>query len=417
MAAKGRIVAAASCVNILHLGTNNPYREPIKMTGYLSLFSRRTLQVGLDRLLLNILVTGNGNSERKRKICILRLDGLGDVVLFTDALRAYRELFRKEDHEITFITEDWIAPLFEGCQYLDKVVGCDTRRFKNDLPYRFRLLSEIRRAGHDVFINSCINRELLYGDIMSHASSAGLRFGFHPHPRKVCERVLGDRFYTALVPLPRRAMHEIEKNAKLVSAVGNREFRPEKPVMEWLRKEYRGDFFMIAPGANNPFRRWPASRFAALARILYKELQLRPVIVGAKGDSELASAVMSEAPEVPFEDKTGKLDLRSFAGALSEARFIISNDSGPMHLAIAVGTKAFVIAAGNSFTQYVAYPEYLSVDQILIHQANSSCFDCQGDCPLTDVKDSLRPCIDNISLEQAAEVVLRNLKPSAYLKV
>ncbi len=413
---KGRIVAAASCVNILHLGTNNPYRELIKMTGYLSLFSRRTLQVCLDRLLLNIFVPGNGASGRKRKICILRLDGLGDVVLFTDALRAYRELFRKEDHEITFITEDWIAPLFEGCQYLDKVVGCDTRCFKNDLPYRFRLLSEIRRAGHDVFINSCTNRELLYGDIMSHASSAGLRFGFHPHPRKVCERVLGDPSYTTLVSLPGRAMHEIEKNAKLVSAVGNSEFRPEKPSMEWLMQKKRGDYFMIAPGAKDPARRWPVGRFAALAGILYRELRIRPVIVGAKEDSGLAASIMSGAAEVPFDDKTGRLDPRSFAGALSGARFIICNDSGPMHLAIALGIKTFVTAAGPSFTKYVSYPGYLGVDQILIHQADMSCFDCEGDCTRGGVGDSSLPCAENISVEQTAEVVVRNLKASVCLE-
>jgi ADP-heptose:LPS heptosyltransferase len=383
------------------------------MMDYLSLFSRRTLQVSLDRLLLKIFVRKNSAAGRREKICLLRLDGLGDVVLFVDALRAYRELFRKKDHEITFITEDWIAPLFEGCHYLDRLIGCDTKRFKKDVAYRFRVLSEIKKSDYGVFINSCINRELLYGDIMAHASAAKHRFGFYTHPKKVCEKVIGDHFYTTLVPLPSYAIHEIERNAKLVCAVGDREFRPAKPVMEWLRQRNKRDYFMIAPGAKDPVRRWPVARFAALARMLYKELQLRPVIVGAKGDSGLAASIMSDAPEVPFDDKTGKLDLRSFAGALSEACFIISNDSGPMHLGIAVGTKAFVIASGNSFTQYLSYPKRLGVDQILIHQADSSCFDCQGDCPHNSVKNSLRPCIENISVEQVAEIVLQNLKASA----
>ncbi|MDA8085252.1 MAG: hypothetical protein M0Z75_00955, partial [Nitrospiraceae bacterium] len=134
-----------------------------------------------------------------------------------------------------------------------------------------------------------------------------------------------------------------------------------------------------------------------------------PVIIGGKNDSRIADAIVKAAPKIPFADKTGKLDLPASAREISGARFLISNESGPAHLGVATGTKTFVIASGNSFARYVSYPEHLGVDQIVIHQGDTACFNCHGNC--VHKNRGIFPCIENITVEQAAQAVLENLKP------
>ncbi|MDA8091174.1 MAG: glycosyltransferase family 9 protein [Nitrospiraceae bacterium] len=381
---------------------------------YLSLVSRRTFQTAVDRFLLNFSKKGKYSAGQKKKVCLLRLDGLGDVVMFADAIRCYRELFDKKEYEISLITEDWVAPLFENCPYLSRVISCDTRRFKKDLAYRLRFLSDIKKSGYDVFINSCIQRELLYGDAMVYASGAGCRYGYSSLPQKVCERVIGDPFYTALVPRPEH-IHEMEKNSVLVSLVAGENIRPRKPLMDWYGKPDKTGYFVVAPGAKDAVRRWPETRFASLCTILYEKLNLTPVIIGGKDDVRIADSIVKAVPgRVPIENEADKLDLPSVAGLISGADFFIGNDSGPAHLATALGTKTFVIAAGGNFTNCLSYPKYLGLDHFPIHQSDTSCFDCGGRCRYKI--EGIFLCINNISVEQASETILKNLKDGRVQK-
>lgn len=385
------------------------------MKKYLKLLSPKTARFFLDRMFLALAPSGHsdgGDKNKRKKICLLRLDGLGDVVLFADALRGYREFFDGGSHEITLVTEHWIAPLFEGCPYMDKVAGLDTRSFKKSLVYRSGFLGWMKAEGFDVFINSCLDREISYGDIMACASRAGSRYGFQTKGRNVIEKMIGDRFYTGLAPLPGHEMHELEKNAEMVSFVAKRPYRPRKPQMDWSGKAEQGDYFVIAPGTKGPAKKWPAERFAALCRLLYEDLKLKPVIAGGKGDASAADAVMRAAPELRFDDRTGKLDLPSLARLISGARFFLGNDSGPSHLAAATGIKTFVITHGTSFIQYASYPEYLKAGYAAIHQDDASCFNCHGDC-IYGMKNGIFPCIENISVEQARRIVLKNMEPGS----
>lgn len=380
---------------------------------YLKLISRRTLQVLFDIIFLNFMKKGEHKTGSKKKVCLLRLDGLGDVVMFIDAIRAYREIFRVEDHETILITEAWIAPLFEECPYLDKVIGCDTLRFKKEISYRWQFLREIRKAGNHIFINSCINRELLYGDIMAHASGARHRYGYNAPSYKACEKIIGDLFYTSLALRP-EDVHEVDKNAELVRLAGRKAYRPARPFMDWFGSPGKQKFFVIAPGAKDPARKWPQDRFASLSKALHEEFGLTPVIIGGKEDIITAKAIIKAAPKIPFQNETGRLDLPSVAKLVSGASFFIGNDSGPAHLSAATGTKTFVVATGGNFNSCVSYPEYLGLDHTPVYQEDTSCFNCHGKCKYK--YNEILPCVENITVEQARGVIIRKLneKKGAY---
>lgn len=123
---------------------------------------------------------------------------------------------------------------------------------------------------------------------------------------------------------------------------------------------------VIHPGASDPRRRWPAASFGAVARAAADD-GCRVLVVGDRSETGLAEAVVaaavgpsagtgpgsvaSEGPVVPVASVAGKLGLGELAALLARADLVLANDSGPRHLAQALGTATVGIYwAGNALT-------------------------------------------------------------------
>jgi ADP-heptose:LPS heptosyltransferase len=102
-----------------------------------------------------------------------------------------------------------------------------------------------------------------------------------------------------------------------------------------------GRFAALNPGARKSDHRWPASRFGALARKLREHLQLRPVVFWGPGEEALAAEVVrASAGTAELAPPT---DLDALAAAFRAASLVITNDTGPMHLAVACGAPVLAI--------------------------------------------------------------------------
>lgn len=112
---------------------------------------------------------------------------------------------------------------------------------------------------------------------------------------------------------------------------------PEARVARWRAATgaATGPLVGLFPGAHAPARRWPAERFAALARETLA-LGARVVVLGGPGEAALTSSVAAAAPEAL--DTGGRTDLVDLAALLSLCDLVVTNDTGPMHLAGSVGT-------------------------------------------------------------------------------
>jgi ADP-heptose:LPS heptosyltransferase len=103
-----------------------------------------------------------------------------------------------------------------------------------------------------------------------------------------------------------------------------------------VMKEDDRTLVALNPGASDPQRRWPPANFAAVGDAL-AVTGARVLITGAAEDAPLAAAIR-QAMRCPAEDLTGRLSLGGLAGLLERCELVASNDTGPLHLAAAVGT-------------------------------------------------------------------------------
>ena len=147
---------------------------------------------------------------------------------------------------------------------------------------------------------------------------------------------------------------EVEYNLDLVRAVGL-----PTPVLQWQLPRFERErvdvdqllaqqgiapgqpLLAVHPWTSNPVKQWPAERFRVLMERAVQRLPVRVVIVGGREERDQAGAVLP--PGVPIADLVGRVTLLQLAALLQRARLLVSNDSGPVHLAAAVGTKTLVL--------------------------------------------------------------------------
>jgi ADP-heptose:LPS heptosyltransferase len=153
--------------------------------------------------------------------------------------------------------------------------------------------------------------------------------------------------------------HEVVRWLETVSLAGARCVRAEPRIAVTPAERARavrliggraGGVVVIHPGATDPRRRWPADRFTEIARRAAAD-GMRVALVGEGADAALAESIASEARRTEGEavfSLAGHLTLPELAGVLAEADVFVGNDSGPRHLAHAVGTPtASVFWVGN----------------------------------------------------------------------
>lgn len=107
-----------------------------------------------------------------------------------------------------------------------------------------------------------------------------------------------------------------------------------------------GRYFCLHPGASLAARRWPASRFAAVAEALARR-GLRVVLTGGAGEEALARSVARRLSAAPL-DLTGRTDLGTLGALLADARLLVCNDTGVSHLADALRVPSVVISTGDN---------------------------------------------------------------------
>lgn len=161
--------------------------------------------------------------------------------------------------------------------------------------------------------------------------------------------------------------------------------------------------FGLNPGAEyGPAKRWPAERFIAAAREVQKRTNCVWLLLGGKGDMlltrEIASAMGNQQSAVV--DIAGQTSLRELCAVLKFCRLLLTNDTGPMHIAAAVGTP--VVVPFGSTSPELTGPTLSGAARHQLLKSTAACSPCfLRECPI-DFR-----CMNGITVEQVVEAVLK----------
>ncbi len=304
----------------------------------------RRLLVLLARLLLPPRPGGGGVP---RKVLVIRTDErVGNVLLTIPLLRALRRGLPQA--EIVFLHAASKASLVRGLPYADRLVPFEKKLFFRR-PWRFfALLTGLRRERFDVVIEAGHYHAFsLTAALLARAIGAGRTVG---HDRGDARALLD-----VVVLAPPGVVHDVSVKLALLAPLGvppaGLELETPLGADPASREEARAQLaaagvggarvLVVNPGARKADRRWAPERYAAAASRLAARFDLAPLVIWGPGEEDLARAVAAAAgPRARIAPPT---DLRQLSALLREAALVLTNDTGPMHLAVAAGAPTVAV--------------------------------------------------------------------------
>lgn len=305
-----------------------------------------------------------------QRVLIMRYGAHGDLLMASPLLRALRDAW--PDAHLTWIVERKARESIEASPFLDEIVLWDSMYWKRMmrrglyplwLVRALRFRAELRRRRYDIFISFQPEDWPLLVRHCGAPVSIGVFDTFREFHRETRTSPNARLYTTAytyedlpphrsghyLLPLRALGIPEPSDRRMCIGYTGE-----DAAAVERFRREHglSDCLVVLAPTAGWPSRRWPPERFADLADRLASHERCRILLTGAiedRGALEAVAAGMRAAHPVLA---AGTLTLREMAALIHRADLVVSGDTGPMHIAAAVGTPCVALFGPTPIAKY-----------------------------------------------------------------
>lgn len=342
------------------------------------------------------------------RILITRLRFIGDVVLTTPVIRAVRNKFTNS--YIAYLADKNAISLLENNPYLDELIPFD---FSWGMKEQIKFIKELRAKKFDLVIDLFGNpRSAILTFLSGARTRIGGEFGWrkylytHPIP-KSAERKNAIKFHLDyLKPIGitfNEPLSEIDIKTEIFLTDEERKW-----AINYLKGkgiDLNRKTVGIHPGATWPAKMWLKENFAMLADKISSKLNANVIITHSKEETELAIEVfnLTNKRNITLLDS---LNLRELASVLSMLDLYISNDCGPMHIAVAVGTKTIGIFGPGEEDIWFPYPESKGYKALRV---DVECHPCHLDFCNRKGDDYMK-CMKLLTVDMVFNEVVRLIK-------
>lgn len=330
------------------------------------------------------------------RILVVRLGSLGDLVHTLPAVSALRRRF-------SGATIDWVVDrVHEPFLALVPVISRAIVLRDRTAAAWFEMRRTLRAGQYDVAVDF---QGLIKSAFFARMSGAGRVIGFG---RRALREPAARWLYSERIDVP-EGQHVIQKNLQLARALGASSDRLEFPLapvesaaVAAVRDRGVDRFALVNPGAAWPNKRWPPARFGQLARAIRERHGLQSVVLWGPGEAALADEVVRESGGAAVAAPATSIpDLVALARAAS---LVVSGDTGPLHIAAAVGVPAVALFGPTNFRRNGPWD-----DADISISLYDRC-DCHYERRCRRTADAW--CLGTIGVDDAARAVDQRLKHS-----
>ena len=353
--------------------------------------------------------------DNQKRILLLRLDEIGDVVLTTPFLRELRKSYPEAN--ITLVVKSQVYNLVELCPYVDEILTfkrIDGQfKFFHNIYEAYKFAKKyLRGEKFDLAIIPRWDSDYYYASFIVFFSQAKERIGFS---EKVTEyKSQGNKGYDKLFTKVydyREPCHEVEKNLYLLKQLGGtvtddflelwNDTEDEKYI-DSLLKNYEKEYLIaLVVSASGNKREWSTEKFSALMTIIVKDNKnVRFVLLGDKTNTEkIKNKIVNNFLASYVIDCVGKTTLRQTYTILKRCKFFIGLDTGPMHIAAVTKVNGIVLSCHpqNGDKQHGNAPERFGPwkSNLKVIRPLNGLEDCKDGC-----RKNYAHCINQITVEQ-----------------
>lgn len=406
------LFALAGCFSKLYQGVHYPSDVLVGMVvGTVMAFSIYKIAPKNWNLASEVLPL-NGPGWNIRRILLVRLSSLGDVVHTLPALRALRQAF--PDAHITWVVEEKFSAVLDGNPDLDEVLVVRTREWRKNLtPATLKEMRsfyrELRGRNFDLAIDI---QGLIKTGVLAALSGAPLRVGFD---RTDCREQWNALFTNIKVPAVGRTIHVVDKNLSMIRALGAQDLSQEFVVrIPQAAQNQAQEFFdkhpdlgarpvvVLHSGVGYKTKQWELERFAQLGDRISSELGASILLTWGPGEKDKVDRLSSHMTQPHWVAPPSSLH-QSMA-LFDRASLFVGGDTGTLHLCVALGIPTVSLFGP---TDPVYNGPYGSPHQVIVKKLHCS-FCYKRTCPTHN------ECMDGITVDEVFETVRTCLNGSSH---
>lgn len=313
------------------------------------------------------------------KILVIKPSSLGDVAHVFPALEILRRSF--PDSELDFVIHPAFAGLLDLSPFpVRKKILFDRKKLSSVsgfFPALYKLVRDIRAEQYELVVDF---QGLLRSAFMVMASKSCITAGFASPREKFASAAYSKKIDVKM------DQHAVERYVELANKICGTNFSvPELKVPAIkldgeLEKMLPEKFIVLVPGARWESKVFPPELFADSVKYLQKEFpELKGVIAGSSTDKKMADEIRKIIPDAV--DLTGKTSLLQLAEVMRRAKAVLTNDSGPMHVAAISGTKIFALFGPTDPGLTGPYGR----DHLILRHETLECLNCMKKrCPVSE---------------------------------
>ncbi|MBD3182475.1 lipopolysaccharide heptosyltransferase II [Candidatus Poribacteria bacterium] len=330
-----------------------------------------------------------------KNILLIRFGSLGDVVLTTPTIRAIRKEFPHA--RIAMLVGERSADVLTTNPHLDELITFE--RKARGLSETRRIVSVLKQYNFDVSIDM---QRKFRSSLITYLGNVRLRIGYHEPKGFLCS-----------VKIPEdENKHAIDRNLDLLKPLGieTEDIKPEifilkehqdfaRDELEKLGANFEYPALGMFPGAGWRHRCWPAQKFAEVGDMAISNKNASVVVLGGPKESDILEDISNRMKNKPILMKAN-MTIPQLAGVIQQCNLFISNDTGPMHISVAVNTPTIGLFGPGNHIKFRPLGE-----QNTFIRHNTPCSPCKQ---FTDrCKDNI--CMKKISVDEVWEVVKEKL--------
>jgi ADP-heptose:LPS heptosyltransferase len=342
-------------------------------------------------------------TKKKEGVLLIRLDLIGDFVLWLDAAQAYRRLFPHQ--KITLAVNSACLDLAKALPHWDEVLGVDVASLRSNYAYRLVTLIKLRWCNFKVAIQPTFSREFV-GDLVLRSTFAQERIGYAGDANNITVslKTKTDSWHTKLVSNDPLQIMELNINAHFVRKLGCEDFLSCTPNIPRLgtrldTQQFNSPYIVVAPGASWQPKMWPVQNFAQVIRQLVAQCKVQIVLCGGKSDQPVCAELSELLSSLQIIDLSGKTSLTELVEIIRGAKLVLTNDSAPTHLAAATRTPSVCILGGGHFKRFLPYQieQHSNSSLPTVIYQEMTCYGCRWKCIYPVDGSQAVPCIANIA--------------------
>ncbi len=326
-----------------------------------------------------------GHKDSGTRVLVIKLSSLGDLF---HAIPAVHNLRVGLDASIDWVTQPAYVEVVKCFTDVDRVIRFPRDGFFSQFA---TFAGQLRRHEYDYVVDL---QGLLKSGIVARMARGKRRIGPSFH------REGSSMFYSEIAGECNKARHAVEENLDIIRHLGLDMLDVEFPVefpnrnMDVLSKRVA-----MIPSSRWQTKNWPAESFAAVGRILRERAAVHLFLFGSAAD-ESCCAQITDTAGGECENLAGKTSLVEMGSYLSKMDLVISNDSGPLHMAAAIGTPVLAMYGPTDPRRTGPHGD--------LHRVISAPVSCRP-CFDRTCKQGAAQCMADISVEAVAEAALEML--------